>query len=471
MHFLIKDLINISFENFIKITIKGWIKNKRISKNIIFLDINDGSCIENMQVVLDENIKFQNKDLQIGSSLEIEGLLKKSLVNHQKNELEAKNCKILGESSEIYPIQPKKHSFEFLRSIPNLRIRTSTFGAIFRIRSSICFAIHDFFRKKKFFNYQSPIITTTDGEGAGEMFNVSSLNFEDLMKKKIENLDFSSDFFSEKANLTVTGQLEAETAIFGLNRVYTFGPTFRAENSNTTRHLAEFWMIEPEAAFFNLEDNILLATDLLKFVINFVLENNFSDLFFLQKRKKEDEKAKKNDLDLIDFLKTIVEKDFQRITYSQAIEILKNEKYNFEKKINDWGDELQSEHERFLVENYFKNVTVVTDYPKQLKAFYMRQNEDKKTVAAMDILVPCIGEIIGGSQREERLDFLLDSINFFKINQDSIKWYIETRKFGSIIHSGFGLGLERLVMLITGIENIRDVIAFPRFSGSAKNQK
>lgn len=449
------------------ISISAWIRNKRVSKNFSFLSLNDGTTAQNFQVVIDNNTISQNilAEMSIGASVLAMGNLFWN-EKDQKNELVAEEIKLLGPSSENYPLQPKKHSMEFLRSIAHLRARTNTFGAVFRLRGAITHAIHSFFYENDFVNFSSPLITTTDGEGAGEMFTLSALNFE-----KKNKINFEEDFFSEKASLTVTGQLEAETAIFGLNRVYTFGPTFRAENSNTTRHLAEFWMIEPEAAFFDLNDNIALATNMLKYCIRFCLENNLEDIKFLEEKKSKENKNLDADY-LTKKLEKVLNEDFQRITYSEAIEILKNKnecKETFLKEIKNWGDELQTEHEKFLVDHYFRKPVIITDYPKKSKAFYMKQNDDGKTVAAMDILFPDLGEIVGGAQREENWDRLQEAISFFKIKEESINWYLDTRKFGSVIHSGFGLGLERLVMFISGIENIRDVIPFPRTPGNARN--
>lgn len=469
-HILISEILK-SGESFIgnSIIIKGWLRTKRTSKNVSFLMINDGSTLSNLQIVIDHEITSEEilSEFTVGASISIEGNLKK---NERDNSYEILAIKIelLGKSDSSYPLQPKPHSMEFLRSITHLRSRTNTFGAIFRLRGAISHAIHSFFYNLGFVNFSSPLITTTDGEGAGEMFTISALDFE-----KNQKIDFTKDFFSEKASLTVTGQLEAETAIFGLNRVYTFGPTFRAENSNTTRHLAEFWMIEPEVAFFDLNDNIKLAKDMLKYSINFCLKNNIDDILFLEKKKREENKDL-HENHLINKLLNIVNADFTQITYTEAIDILMNKeicKAKFSNNIKEWGDELQTEHEKFLVNEHFKNAVIITNYPKKSKAFYMRQNEDNKTVAAMDILFPDLGEIVGGSQREERLNKLEEAAQFFNIKQENIKWYLDTRRFGSVIHSGFGLGLERLVMFVAGIDNIRDVIPFPRTPGNAKNDR
>jgi asparaginyl-tRNA synthetase len=375
----------------------------------------------------------------------------KSLGRGQSIEMIADSVELLCGAPD-YPIQPKKHTMEFLREVSHLRLRTTTFQAVFRIRNSVCFAIHKFFQERGYMYVNTPIITATDAEGAGDMFSVIST---DLSKA----YDPQEDFFGKHVNLTVSGQLEAETAIFGLGAVYTFGPTFRAENSNTTRHLAEFWMVEPETAFFDLNDNIQLATDFLKYVINAVLEQCPNELLFLENRSKEN-----HQIPLIEKLKGIVDNDFTKITYTEAIDILIHSEANksFTYRISEWGCDLQSEHERYLVEQHFKTPVIVTDYPKSIKAFYMRQNDDNKTTAAMDILFPGIGEIIGGSQREERYEKLLEIINERHMDSSTLQWYLDTRRFGSVIHSGFGLGLERLIQFVTDVDNIRDVILYPR---------
>ncbi|MEC7858585.1 MAG: asparagine--tRNA ligase, partial [Bacteroidota bacterium] len=367
-----------------------------------------------------------------------------------------------------YPIQPKRHSFEFLREVAHLRPRTNTFGSIFRIRHSIIFSIHKFFNDKGFYNIHTPIITSSDAEGAGEMFKVTAL---DLDKK---NIDFKDDFFSKPVNLTVSGQLNAELGALALSEVYTFGPTFRAENSNTSKHLSEFWMIEPEMAFYDIEDNMNLAEEMLKYVINYVLENCNDDLLFLENLEKNEEKSlpqiQRNEFSLIERLSKISDSNFNRVSYTDAFNILRNSKPNkkgkFKFKVDEWGIDFQSEHERYLVEKHFKNPVIVIDYPKDIKAFYMRSNEDNKTVAAMDVLFPTVGEIIGGSQREERLDMLTKRMDEMKVSKQDLSWYLDTRRFGTVVHSGFGLGLERLVQFITGMKNIRDVIPFPRTPGN-----
>ena len=407
-----------------------------------------------------------------GASVKVNGKLVKSEGKNQMYELIASKIKILGEADpEIYPIQPKKHSYEFLRELGHLRPRTNTFSSIYRIRHAIIFSIHKFFNDKGFFNIHTPIITSSDAEGAGEMFKVTSLDLNNLDKKAI---DFKDDFFSKPVNLTVSGQLNAELGALALSEVYTFGPTFRAENSNTSKHLAEFWMIEPEMAFYDIDDNMDLAEQMLKYVIQYVLDNCIEDLKFLQNLEINDEKSlpqlQRNEMPLIDRLKMIIKNDFKRITYTQAFEILKNSKPNkkgkFKFKVDEWGIDFQSEHERFLVEKHFKNPVIVKDYPKQIKAFYMRSNDDNKTVAAMDVLFPSVGEIIGGSQREERLEKLSSRMDEMGVPKKELSWYLDTRRFGTVVHSGFGLGLERLIQFITGMKNIRDVIPFPRTPGN-----
>ncbi len=454
-----------------EIHVSGWVRTKRQSKNVSFVSLNDGSTINSLQVVFDmKDFKESFVDeITTGSSISVFGKLIKSEGKNQQFEIIASKVDILGKSDpEEYPIQPKRHSFEFLREVAHLRPRTNTFSAIFRIRHSIIFSIHKFFNDRGFFNIHTPIITSSDAEGAGEMFKVTSL---DLNNK---NLDFKNDFFSKPVNLTVSGQLNAELGALALSEVYTFGPTFRAENSNTSKHLAEFWMIEPEMAFYDIHDNMDLAEDMLKYVIKYVLKNCEDDLNFLENLEINEEKSlpqlQRNEFPLIKRLSNILNKKFDRITYSEAFDILKNSKPNkknkFDFKVDEWGIDFQSEHERFLVEKYFKNPVIVRDYPKKIKAFYMRSNEDEKTVAAMDVLFPSVGEIIGGSQREERIDKLSKRMDEMDISKEDLNWYLDTRRFGSVIHSGFGLGLERLVQFITGMKNIRDVIPFPRTPGN-----
>lgn len=438
------------------IEICGWVKTKRASRNICFIMINDGSTLNDLQCVInvDELGTNISDSINTGASVKINGNLINSKGNEQNLELKVKSIDIIGGSIN-YPIQPKNHSLEFLRDISHLRFRTRTFYSVFKIRSTISYAIHKFFRDNNFIYLNTPILTSNDAEGAGEMFTVTSI---DLLNNK--NIDFKDDFFGQKVNLTVSGQLEAETGIFGLNRVYTFGPTFRAENSNTTRHLAEFWMVEPEMAFFDLEADIVLAENFVKYIITSVLDQCKPELEFLNALC-----VKKDNYSLIDKLTNTVNEKFEQISYTEAINILSNCKKNseFRYPVTGWGIDLQTEHERYLTESYFKKPVIITDYPKDIKAFYMRLNDDNKTVAAMDVLFPGIGEVIGGSQREERLDYLMNAIKEKSINPDYLKWYLETRQFGTIIHSGFGMGLERIVQFITGMDNIRDTIPFPRF--------
>ncbi|HEX9651742.1 MAG TPA: asparagine--tRNA ligase [Cyclobacteriaceae bacterium] len=468
-----------SVETGVEVLVMGWVRTKREAKNVIFINLNDGSTINNLQVVANPSNFDQSilDKINTGTAVKVNGTLIESGGAGQKVELAASTIEILGVADpEKFPLQPKKHSLEFLREIAHLRPRTNTFGAIFRIRHAMIFAVHGFFNSKGFLNIHTPIITGSDAEGAGELFKVTTLYLEDIQRNEEGKVDFRKDFFEKETNLTVSGQLEAELAASALGEVYTFGPTFRAENSNTTRHLAEFWMIEPEMAFYDLEDNMTLAEEFVKSVINYVLENCSSDLAFLQNREQEEEKNKpqqeRNEMNLIDRLKFILNNSFERITYTEAIDILKNSNLNKKKKfqflIEEWGTDLQSEHERYLVEKHFKKPVIIYNYPKEIKAFYMRQNEDGKTVAAMDVLFPGIGEIIGGSQREERLEHLLSRINELKINAESLWWYLEIRKFGSVPHSGFGLGFERFVQFVTGMSNIRDVIPFPRTPGNAE---
>ena len=461
------------------ITIQGWVRAFRSNR---FIALNDGSTILNIQIVVDfENFDEEIiKNIKTASSLKIVGEVVESEGKGQDIEIIAKNIQILGdnftEELEKTVLQPKKHSLEVLRDQAHLRFRTNLFGAIFRVRSAISFAIHQFFNQNQFFYINTPIITGADVEGAGEMFGVTNFDLNDIPRNEEGNIDFTQDFFGRKTNLTVSGQLEGETAAMGLGRIYTFGPTFRAENSNTTRHLAEFWMIEPEVAFFNLEDNIDLAENFLKYVISYVLDNCKNDLEFLDKRFAEEQKQKpekdRAKEGLIEKLQNVVEKRFKRVSYTEAIDILLNSKENkkgkFQFPIEAWGADLQSEHERYLVEKHFECPVVLFDYPKDIKAFYMKLNEDGKTVAAMDVLFPGIGEIIGGSEREARYDVLTKKMKEMGVDEHELWWYLDTRKFGSVPHAGFGLGLERLVLFITGMTNIRDVIPFPRTPKSAE---
>lgn len=459
-----------------EVDIKGWVRTFRANR---FIALNDGSTLNNIQCVVD----FKNtnesilKRITTGAAIHIKGELVASQGKGQKVEIHVTSLEILGDSDpESYPIQPKKHSFEFLREHAHLRTRTSTFSAIMRLRSSLSFAIHKYFNENGFYYMHAPIITGSDAEGAGEMFKVTSLDSKNPPLTDDGKVDYSKDFFGKETNLTVSGQLEAETYAMSLGKVYTFGPTFRAENSNTSRHLAEFWMIEPEVAFMDLAGNMDLAEDFMKSVITYILKNNHEDLEFLNTRLLDEEKTKpqaeRSDMSLIDKLNFVIENNFKRVSYTEAIDILRNSKPNKKKKfkylIDEWGTDLQSEHERFLVEKHFKCPVILFDYPANIKAFYMRLNEDGKTVRAMDILFPGIGEIVGGAQREERLDVLKEKMATLNIPEKDLWWYLDLRKFGTAVHSGFGLGFERLVMFATGMSNIRDVIPFPRTPQNAE---
>ncbi|MFN8264345.1 MAG: asparagine--tRNA ligase [Chitinophagales bacterium] len=455
------------------VVVRGWVRTKRNSKNVTFINVSDGTTIHTIQAVVEAETISDDllAKINTGACLEIQGQLIASQ-GTQKVEVAVKNIIILGEAdAEKYPIQPKKHSFEFLREKAHLRPRTNTFGAIFRIRHALAFAIHNYFNDHGFFYLHTPIITGSDAEGAGEMFRVTTLDAANPPKTEEGKIDYSQDFFGKETNLTVSGQLEGELGAMALSKIYTFGPTFRAENSNTSRHLAEFWMIEPEVAFNDLVDNMDLAEDFLKYLINYALSHCKEDLEFLDKRFAEEEKQKptqeRSELGLLDKLKFCVENEFQRMTYTEAIEILKTAKKKFQYPV-DWGTDLQSEHERYLVEKHYKKPVILTDYPEHIKAFYMKLSEDGKTVRAMDVLFPGIGEIIGGSQREENYDKLKKRAHQFGIEEESIWWYLETRQFGTCPHAGFGLGFERLVLFVTGMGNIRDVIPFPRYPKSAE---
>ncbi|MGH2648746.1 MAG: asparagine--tRNA ligase [Ginsengibacter sp.] len=457
------------------LTVMGWVRTFR---NNQFIALNDGSTNNNLQVVVELGSVEESflKRITTGASLKITGKILPSLGKGQKFELKADTIEVIGDSdAEKFPLQPKKHSLEFLREIAHLRFRTNTFGSVFRIRHSLAFAIHKFFNDKGFVYLHTPIITASDAEGAGETFHVTNFDLLNPSKNDDGSINYKDDFFGRPTNLTVSGQLEAELAALALSDVYTFGPTFRAENSNTARHLAEFWMIEPEMAFSDLEDDMNLAEEFIKYIITYVLDNNREDLEFLATRLLEEEKQKpqneRSEMGLIEKLEFVTNNNFERITYTEAIEILKNSSHNKKKKfqylIDKWGVDLQSEHERYLVEKHFKKPVILTNYPKDIKAFYMRQNDDGKTVAAMDILAPGIGEIVGGSQREERLDKLEERMKEMNIPSEELYWYLDTRKFGSCPHAGFGLGFERLVQFVTGMTNIRDVIPFPRFPKNA----
>lgn len=459
-----------------EVTVMGWVRTFR---NNQFIALNDGSTNTNLQVVAELG-KFDEsllKRITTSASLKVTGAIVPSLGKGQTMELKAASIEILGDSdAEVYPLQPKKHSLEFLREKAHLRFRTNTFASVFRIRHALAFAVHKFFNDKGFVYLHTPIITASDAEGAGEMFRVTTLPFENTPKNEDGTINFKEDFFGRSTNLTVSGQLEGELGATAFGEIYTFGPTFRAENSNTARHLAEFWMIEPEMAFYDLEDNANLAEEFIKYIIRYVLDNNREDLDFLASRLTEEEKQlpqdKRSEMGLIEKLEFVINNEFQRLTYTEAIEILANSNHNKKKKfqypITGWGMDLQSEHERYLVEKHFKKPVILTDYPAGIKSFYMRLNEDGKTVAAMDILAPGIGEIVGGSQREERLDVLLEKMKAMHIPMEEMWWYVDTRRFGTVPHAGFGLGFERMIQFVTGMSNIRDVIAFPRTPKSAE---
>ena len=453
-----------------EIELYGWVRTFRANR---FIAINDGSTLENLQCVVDFEQTDENllKQIATGAALHIKGTLVESQGQGQNYEVQVSSLTILGASDpETYPIQPKKHSFEFLREKAHLRVRTSTFAAVMRVRSALSFAVHQYFRDKGFYYVHTPIITGSDAEGAGEMFRVTTLNAENPPKNEDGSVAFEEDFFGKETNLTVSGQLEAETYAMGLGKVYTFGPTFRAENSNTSRHLAEFWMIEPEVAFNNLDQNMDLAEDFIKGVLGYVLEHCQADLAFLDRRMADEEKTKpqieRKPMGLLEQLRFVVAQQFVRVSYTEAIDILRQSKPNKKKKfkypIDAWGADLQSEHERYLVEKHFKCPVILFDYPAGIKAFYMRLNDDEKTVRAMDVLFPGIGEMVGGSQREERLDILEQRMKAMDIDPKELDWYLDLRRFGTAPHAGFGLGFERLVQFATGMSNIRDVIPFPR---------
>ena len=459
-----------------EVHIKGWVRTFRSNR---FVALNDGSTINNIQCVVDfENTEEATlKRIATGAAVAITGVLAESQGRGQKVEIQVSKIEILGDSNpEEYPIQPKKHSLEFLRENAHLRIRTNTFGAVMRLRSALSFAVHQYFTENGFYNFHAPIITASDAEGAGEIFKVSTLDSKNPPLTEDGEVDYSQDFFGKETNLTVSGQLEAETYAMALGKVYTFGPTFRAENSNTTRHLAEFWMIEPEMAFHDLDMNMDLAEDFIRSVIKNVMANCKDDLEFLEDRLIQEEKSKpaneRSEMSLLEKLKFASENNFIRVSYTEAFDILRNSKPNKKKKfqfpINEWGVDLQSEHERYLVEKHFKCPVIIFDYPAGIKAFYMRLNDDGKTVRAMDVLFPGIGEIVGGAQREERLDVLQSKMAALGIEEQELWWYLETRKFGTAVHSGFGLGFERLVQFVTGMGNIRDVIPFPRTPQNAE---
>ena len=457
---IIKDLLkSIEYEK--EVLVKGWVRTKRGNNSVAFIALNDGSTIHNIQIVTDVAGFDPDllKKINTGACIGVYGKLVESKGQGQQVEIIAGKIELYGEADpEVYPLQKKGHSFEFLREIAHLRVRTNTFGAVFRIRHAMAFAIHKYFNDLGYFYLHAPIITASDAEGAGEMFRVSTLDPDNLPLTEDKKVDYSKDFFGKPTNLTVSGQLEGELAALALGGVYTFGPTFRAENSNTPRHLAEFWMIEPEVAFHDILDNMNLAEDFLKYLINYALENCSDDLEFLNSMV---------DKELLERLKFVVNNNFIRMSYEGAIDILKTSKQKFEFPVS-WGLDLQAEHERYLVEKHFQCPVILTDYPREIKAFYMKQNDDGRTVRAMDVLFPRIGEIIGGSQREENYDKLLARIRELGMPEKELWWYLDTRKFGSVTHSGFGLGFERLLLFVTGMANIRDVIPFPRTPRNAE---
>ena len=478
-HSKVIDLLN-STKTLHEVTTKGWVRTFR---NNQFIALNDGSTIHNIQCVVDfENTPDETlKRITTGAAVKVVGILQESQGKGQSVEIQVTKIDILGDSNpEEYPIQPKKHSLEFLRENAHLRVRTNAFGAIMRVRSVLSFAVHNYFQERGFVYVNTPIITGSDAEGAGEMFKVTALPFDKTPRTEEGNINYKEDFFGKETNLTVSGQLEAETYAMALGQVYTFGPTFRAENSNTSRHLAEFWMIEPEVAFNDLDANMDLAEDFIQYVIKYALDKCGDDLAFLEQRLVEEEKSKplaeRSEMTLLQKLNFVLENNFKRVSYTEAIDILRNSTPNKKGKFNyiikEWGADLQSEHERYLVEKHFKCPVILFDYPANIKAFYMRLNDNtepgKETVRAMDILFPGIGEIVGGSQREERYDVLVKKMHALGIEEEELWWYLDTRKFGSAVHSGFGLGFERLVLFVTGMSNIRDVIPFPRTPQNAE---
>ena len=478
-HTKVKDLLN-STTTLQEVNAKGWVRTFR---NNQFIALNDGSTINNIQCVVDfENTPEETlKRITTGAAVSVTGTLVESKGAGQKYEIQVKQLEILGDSdAEKFPMQPKKHSLEFLRENAHLRVRTNAFGAIMRVRSVLSFAVHKYFQDKGFVYVNTPIITGSDAEGAGEMFKVTALPFDNTPRTEDGKVNYKEDFFGKETNLTVSGQLEGETFAMALGQIYTFGPTFRAENSNTSRHLAEFWMIEPEVAFNDLDDNMDLAEDFIQYVIKYALDNCKDDLKFLEGRLLEEEKSKpqadRSEMALLEKLNFVLENNFKRVSYTEAIDILRDSTPNKKKKfsyiIEEWGADLQSEHERYLVEKHFKCPVILYDYPANIKAFYMRLNDNtepgRETVRAMDILFPGIGEIVGGSEREERYDVLVEKMKALEIDEEELYWYLDTRRFGSATHAGFGLGFERLVLFVSGMTNIRDVIPFPRTPGNAE---
>jgi len=457
----VKDLLSTPELMGTEVEAKGWVRTRRGNKHVQFVQLNDGSSVNNIQVVLDMT-RFTDEQLKpvtTGSSVRVTGKLVESMGKGQTSEIQAETIELYGTADPAsYPLQKKGHSLEFLREIAHLRPRTNFFGSVLRIRSSLAFAIHKFFNERGFYYFHTPLITASDCEGAGAMFQVTTLDLNNLPKDEEGKVDYSKDFYAKPTALTVSGQLEGELGATALGQIYTFGPTFRAENSNTPRHLSEFWMIEPEMAFYDISDNMDLAEEFVKYCINYALEHNIDDIRFLSERF---------DKELEERLRFVVDNDFVRLTYTEGVKILEESVRKFEFPVH-WGTDLQSEHERYLVEEHFKKPVILTDYPKEIKAFYMKQNEDGKTVRAMDVLFPNIGEIIGGSEREENYDKLLNRIEELDIPMKDMWWYLDTRRFGTVPHSGFGLGFERLVLFVTGMTNIRDVIPFPRTPGKAE---
>jgi len=457
----VKDLLSTPELMGTEVEAKGWVRTRRGNKHVQFVQLNDGSSVNNIQVVLDMT-RFTDEQLKpvtTGSSVRVTGKLVESMGKGQTSEIQAETIELYGTADPAsYPLQKKGHSLEFLREIAHLRPRTNFFGSVLRIRSSLAFAIHKFFNERGFYYFHTPLITASDCEGAGAMFQVTTLDLNNLPKDEEGKVDYSKDFYAKPTALTVSGQLEGELGATALGQIYTFGPTFRAENSNTPRHLSEFWMIEPEMAFYDISDNMDLAEEFVKYCINYALEHNIDDIRFLSERF---------DKELEERLRFVVDNDFVRLTYTEGVKILEESGRKFEFRVH-WGTDLQSEHERYLVEEHFKKPVILTDYPKEIKAFYMKQNEDGKTVRAMDVLFPNIGEIIGGSEREENYDKLLNRIEELDIPMKDMWWYLDTRRFGTVPHSGFGLGFERLVLFVTGMTNIRDVIPFPRTPGKAE---
>ncbi|PUU95318.1 asparagine--tRNA ligase [Halanaerobium sp.] len=454
----IKDILEDKIDSYQDVIVMGWVRTKRVSKNIAFIEINDGSALKNLQLVILDPDAHPLAEINTGASIKVKGYIDKVEGREQDVEMKAEEIEVIGEAPEDFILQKKRHSFEFLREIAHLRARTNTFGVVNRFRSKMSYAVHNYFYNKDFKYIHTPIITSGDAEGAGEVFKISTLDFENLPRTEKGEIDYSQDFFTQETGLTVSGQLEAELLATALGDVYTFGPTFRAENSNTSRHASEFWMIEPEMAFCNLDEMMTLMEDFIKNLFKFALKEAEEEMDFFNQWIDEGRR---------EMIENIIEADFGRITYTEAIEILENSEQDFEYPVS-WGVDLQSEHERYLTEEHFKKPIMVKDYPKEIKAFYMRQNDDGKTVAAVDCLVPGVGEIVGGSQREERYDKLKSRMEELDMDLEKYDWFLDIRKYGSVPHSGFGLGFERLLMYLSGMQNIRDVISFPRTPGNAK---